>query len=162
MDQATAERWVTISALTVAGVYAYRRLIEPSGPPATLKKLVGVGELPPLGAWATAWGFTFLVVSVIAEAAPGLGGAFAILIMTGDLLANGSSVFADVGKQQTATGTGKQATAGQVQAATVPTIITGTTGTLDPVQPPSSFSIPSAHNIDPSAPIYVPPKGLFS
>jgi hypothetical protein len=152
MDQATAERWVTISALTVAGIYAYRRLIEPSTPPATLKKLAGVGELPPLGAWATAWGFTFLAVSVIAEAAPGVGGAFAILIMAGDVLANGASVFADVGKQQQTT-TGKQATAGQVQAATVPTII-GATIPLDPVQPAGDSTLPQA-------PVYVPPASII-
>jgi hypothetical protein len=65
----------------------------------TVKKLVGVGELPPLGAFATAWGFTFLVVAVITEAAPGLGASFAILIATADLLTNSTSVFADVGKQ---------------------------------------------------------------
>ena len=101
MNDAAAEQWVTVSALTVAGVYAYRRLTEGAGqPPATAKKLVGVGELPPLGAWATAWGFTFLVVAVMATAAPELGAAFAILIATGDLLANASSIFGDVGAQE--------------------------------------------------------------
>ena len=64
-----------------------------------MKKLVGVGELPPLGSFATAWGFTFLIVAIITEAAPGLGAAFAILIATSDLLTNSASVFADVGKQ---------------------------------------------------------------
>jgi len=155
MDKATAERWVIISALTVAGVYAYRRLIEPSGPPATLKKIVGVGELPPLGAWATAWGFTFLTVSVIAEAAPGLGGAFAILIMAGDVLANGSSLFADVGKQQT----NPQATAAGAAAAGAASSAVGgvsaagqaAASTLDPLQPSGTLTIPQA------PPIYVPP-----
>jgi hypothetical protein len=105
MDQATAERWVTISAATVAGIYAYRRMIEPSTPPATVKKLMGIGEIPPLGSWATAWGFTFLVVAIMAEASPGLGGSFAILIMTADILTNASNLFADVGKKQGATTT---------------------------------------------------------
>jgi hypothetical protein len=100
MSQGTAERWVTISAATVAGIYAYRRLTEPSGPPATFQKLIGVGELPQLGAWATAWGFTFLVVAMMAEASPGLGGGFAILIMTADALTNSTSLFGDVGKAE--------------------------------------------------------------
>lgn len=100
MNKATAERWVTISALLVAGVYAYRRLTEATSQPVTLKKLVGIGNPVPLGAFATAWGFTFLVIAVMAEAAPGLGGAFAILIGTSDLLTNSSSVFGDVAKAQ--------------------------------------------------------------
>ena len=99
MDRDTAERWVTISAMVVAGIYAYRRLIEPTATPVTGKQLAGLGSPAPLGAFATAWGFTYLVVSVMATAAPGLGGAFAILIATGDLLTNSASLFADVGKQ---------------------------------------------------------------
>lgn len=122
MDASTAERWVTISALVVAGVYAYRRLTETASSPATFKKLVGIGSLPQLGAFATAWGFTFLTVAIMAEAAPGLGGGFAILIATGDLLTNSSSVLSDVtsleGKavtQQT-TAAGKGAAQGAASA----------------------------------------------
>lgn len=100
MNQAEAERWVTVSAVVVAGIYAYRRLTEDAAPPVTLKKLIGVGELPPLGSFATAWGFTFLVIAIMTEAAPGLGGAFAILIATSDFLTNSASVFADVGRQE--------------------------------------------------------------
>lgn len=118
MDKATAERWVTISAVLVAGIYAYRRLTETVSPPTSFKNLLGVGPLPPLGVFVTAWGFTFLVVSIMAEAAPGLGGAFAILIGTSDLLTNSSSVFADVGKH-----TGQPATT----AAASPVTIAGET-----------------------------------
>ena len=101
MTDSQAEKWVVTSALVVAGIYGYRRLTEtPGQPPVTAKELAGVGELPPLGAWATAWGFTFLVVSIVATAAPGLGAAFALLIATGDLMTNAQSVFADVGAQQ--------------------------------------------------------------
>jgi len=123
MDKSTAERWVTISALIVIAVYGYRRITEPAAAPVTAKKLIGVGQPAPLGAFATAWGFTFLVVSIMAEASPGLGGAFAILIATSDLLTNTSSVLADVTKQEqgarqqsastTATGN-TQVVAGQV------------------------------------------------
>lgn len=101
MDASTAERWVTISALIVAAIYGYRRVTEQPSTPVTAGKLIGNGPPVPLGAFATAWGFTFLVVAIMAEAAPGLGGAFAILIATGDALTNSASVFADIGKQET-------------------------------------------------------------
>jgi hypothetical protein len=100
MSDAHAEQWITVSAVTVAGVYAYRRLTEPAKPPATAKKIVGIGDLPPLGPWATAWGLTFLMVALMAEVSPSLGGSFAILIAAGDLLTNSASVFADVAKQE--------------------------------------------------------------
>jgi hypothetical protein len=99
MSRDTAERAVTISAFVVAAVYAYRSFTEPSAPPPTVKKLAGVGELPPLGSWATAWGFMFLVIAIVTEAAPGLGAAFAILVATGDLLTNTSNLVKDVGQQ---------------------------------------------------------------
>lgn len=118
MDRATAERWVTISALLVAGIYAYRRLIEPTSTPVTGKQLLGSGSPPPLGAFATAWGFTYLVVSIMATAAPGVGGAFAILIATGDLLTNSASLFADVGKQTG--GQASSASAASTAAAAMP------------------------------------------
>jgi hypothetical protein len=120
MSRQTAERWVTISALIVALTYGYRRITEATSSPVTLKKLVGVGDPVPLGAFATAWGFTFLTVAIIAEAAPGLGGAFAILIATGDLLTNSSSVLADVtaqeGKGAKVAGKAAATTAGQATA----------------------------------------------
>jgi hypothetical protein len=119
MTDSQAEKWVITSALVVAGIYGYRRLTEtPGQPPVTVKELAGVGELPPLGAWATAWGFTFLVVSVVATAAPGLGAAFAILIATGDLMTNASSIFGDIGTQEhTAAGGTQPLTPAQVKAA---------------------------------------------
>lgn len=122
MDQGTAEKWVTISALVVAVVYAYRRLTEATSTPITLQKLVGIGNPVPLGSFATAWGFTFLTVAIIAEAAPGLGGALAILIATGDLLTNSSNVLSDVtsleAKTTKAAATG--VAQGAAQAATSP------------------------------------------
>jgi hypothetical protein len=158
MSQATAERWVTISAVTVAGIYAYRRLIEPSTPPATVKKLMGVGELPPLGSWATAWGFTFLVVSVMAEASPGLGGSFAILIMTADVLTNSSNLFTDVGKQQkTPAGV---PSASQVIAATDP--LSGLAPAADAATIGPFSTAPAGvqtRGVNPAAPVYIPPIG---
>lgn len=99
MNQAAAQRAVTTSALIVIAVYAYRRLTEPASGPATLKKLAGQGAPAPLGAFATGWGFTFLVIAVMAEISPGLGGSFAILVATGDVLANTPAIAGDVGKR---------------------------------------------------------------
>jgi hypothetical protein len=110
MSKDTAQRWVVISALIVAGIYAYRRLTEATSSPVTLKKLVGIGNPVPLGAFATAWGFTYLVVAIMAEASPGLGGSFAILIATTDILTNASEVLADITKQETPASTAAAAT----------------------------------------------------
>ena len=99
MSPETAERWVVISALIVAGVYAYRRVTEVvAEPPIKLANIAGQGSPPPLGTFVTAWGVTFLGVSVLASANAQLGGAFAILIATGDLLANTPALVADVAK----------------------------------------------------------------
>jgi predicted membrane-bound mannosyltransferase len=103
VSRATAERWVVISAVVTLGIYAYRRF---AGGPQTfaitgnLANLVSQKPPPPLGQFATAWGFVYLIIAVMAEAAPGLGGGFAILVMTGDLLANTGNVIAEVQQQQ--------------------------------------------------------------
>lgn len=131
MDKSTAERWVTISAAVVAGMYAYRRLTEATSTPVTVKKLVGIGNPVPLGAFATAWGFTFLVIAIMAEAAPGLGGAFAILIATGDFLTNSSSVFADVTKLEKP-GAGLTSIGQSVQSAAGTQIVAGNAGNIAP------------------------------
>jgi hypothetical protein len=96
MSGESSERWVVISAILVAGIYAYRRLTEAATSPVSLKTLIGAGSPVALGAFVTAWGFTFLIVSIMQTAAPGLGAAFAVLIATGDLLTNGPQIFSDV------------------------------------------------------------------
>jgi hypothetical protein len=97
MSPASAERWVVISAALVAGIYAYRRIAEPTAPASGVKSFAGEGSPPPLGSWATAWGVTFLGVSIMAAVAPGLGGAFAILIAAVDFLGNAQNLFHDIG-----------------------------------------------------------------
>lgn len=139
MDRAAADRWVTISAVIVLGMYGYRRLTEAASSPVTIKKLIGVGNPVPLGAFATAWGFTFLVLSIMAEAAPGLGGGFAILIATSDFLTNSQSVFSDVTKQEgSAAGSTSASTTPnpQTQAATVGSnLVDVPGGGLAPLEP---------------------------
>lgn len=118
MTREGAERAVTISALLVAGIYTYRRFTEGSAPaPAggKLRQLAGQGAPPSGSVFITAWGMTFLVISLIASAAPGLGGALAILVATGDLLGNTSQVAKDVntklGKPSSPPGAGTAAPA---------------------------------------------------
>lgn len=120
MDRSTAEQWVTISAALVIGIYAYRRLTEPASGPASVKKLAGVGPPVPLGSFATAWGFMFLVIAVMAQASPGLGGSFAVLVATGDLLTNAPAITSDVSKK----------VAGKTSSSTTPATVTSTGGTM--------------------------------
>jgi len=99
VDKSTAERWVVISALVVIAVYGYRRITEASQQ-GGLSNIIGQGPPVPLAEFATAWGFVFFLIALVTEAAPGLGGSFAILVAAGDLLANTGSITADVTKQE--------------------------------------------------------------
>lgn len=98
MTRQGAERAVTTSALVVFGVYFYRLLTEghsTSGGGGILQ-LGGVGAPPNIGRFITGWGFAFLVIGVITEAAPPFGASLAILVATGDVLANAGQVADDV------------------------------------------------------------------
>jgi hypothetical protein len=100
MSRATAERWVVISAVVTLGIYAYRRLAGAPAAPGGLANIINQKPPVKLGQFTTAWGFTYLIIAVMAEAAPGLGGGFAILVMTGDLLANIGNVLGQVQQQE--------------------------------------------------------------
>jgi hypothetical protein len=100
VSRGTAERWVVISAVITLGIYAYRRLAGAPAAPGKLANIVSQKPPVPLGQFATAWGFTYLIVATMAEAAPGLGGGFAILIMTADLLANAGNIITEVQQQE--------------------------------------------------------------
>jgi hypothetical protein len=127
MSRSTAERWVVISAIVTLGIYAYRRLAGDPAQPGKLANIVSQKPPVPLGQFATAWGFTYLIIAVMAEAAPGLGGGFAILVMTSDLLANAGSLLSEVAKQEQAPTIAKAAK----QAAAAPRGVTP----LEPLQP---------------------------
>ena len=99
---AQAERAITTSTLVVGGVYVYRKLIEPAGIGTNItggkevSNFIGLGPVPPVGVFITAWGFTFLTLSIVAQFAPGLGMAFAILIAVSTLLGNGLAISAHI------------------------------------------------------------------
>lgn len=76
MNPAQARKWLVISALVTAGVWGYRRFRE------------GPQSITAFPEFITGWGAVYFILAMITEAAPRFGGAFSILIMTGDLLHN--------------------------------------------------------------------------
>lgn len=97
MSRQGAERALVISALIVAGTYGYRLVTE--GHASTGGSLLGRGAPPNIGRFITGWGFAFLVLAIITEAAPPLGGSLSILVATGDVLANARQVAGDVNRK---------------------------------------------------------------
>jgi hypothetical protein len=73
-----SEQAIVTSAVVVAGVYAYMRF---SGKTTTS-----------FASFGTAWGVVFFILALGSQAAPGAAGAFAILVATADLLANGQKL----------------------------------------------------------------------
>jgi hypothetical protein len=100
VNRAGAQTAVALSAFWVALLFGYRKLatgaiVDPKQIPSTAHFLIG-------------FGFTYIVLAMIAQAAPPAGGMFAVLVATGDTLANGQAIFADVqtGLKATSTATG--------------------------------------------------------
>jgi hypothetical protein len=101
-----ADKAITTSALIVAGIYTYRRLTEGSGTASSSKaaQLLGRGSPPSIGVFITAWGTAYLIMAIMAQASPGLGGAFAITTAVADVLSNGQQLSKDInGKLGTTT-----------------------------------------------------------
>lgn len=100
---ARAQKWVLTAALVTAIIYGFRRALEPSVQQAparggTAAKLTGAGSPPPaLGHWAVAYGAGFMMLSMLAIAAPEAAGSVAMLIVAGSLLTNGTAIVADIG-----------------------------------------------------------------
>jgi hypothetical protein len=117
VNQENAQNAINSAALVTAGIYFYRKLIEPAtapgasanagrpgaGSPVDLtgatEQFFGKGEAPPASRFIVGWGFTFLTLSLVVGMSPELAGYFAILIAVGSLLGNGAQVFEDVGTQ---------------------------------------------------------------
>lgn len=108
MTAAGARDAVNGAALVVAGLYFYRKLIEPesktpkpqprSVPQAALQ-VVGVGPLASTGRFIVGFGVTFMGLSLVEGISPDLAGYFAILIAVGSILGNGSAASEDVRDQ---------------------------------------------------------------
>lgn len=86
MSKDSAQSAVSISAFVVAAIFAYRKLTETStSTPA-----------PSVGHFVLGFGFTYVILSILADGAPELGGMLAVLVATGDLLTNGKPLVADL------------------------------------------------------------------
>lgn len=98
---ARAQRWILASAIVIALTYSLRRIVEPATEaPARggkASRLAGAGSPPPsLSHWAVAYGAGFAMLALVAMAAPELAASLAALTVTGTLLANGTSIVADI------------------------------------------------------------------
>jgi hypothetical protein len=145
MSRDAAERWVVIAAMVTLGIYAYRRLAEPTASPSSLRNVAGKGGPAPLGQFMIAWGFVFLVVSAMATVAPGVGGPFAALLATADFLNNGQAVFADITRaQKTGLAGGGTGLAQSILGATSTTAPSTSGGSTQPVKPHTGASGHSA------------------
>jgi hypothetical protein len=93
-----ADKAITTSALLVAGIYTYRRLTEgaASSKGSRTAQLLGQGSPPSVGVFITAWGTAFLIMAIMAQVSPGLGGSFAIATAVADVLSNGQQLAKDI------------------------------------------------------------------
>lgn len=138
MTKEGAQEAVNASALIVAGIYLYRRLVEspsaaaptaqrsPATPQAPLGQrelaaietaygpqphgiagipaqvFLGSGPVAPVPRFVVGWGFTYIVLALLAEGQPALGGWLALLIAAGAVLGNGVKVGSDINRQLSA------------------------------------------------------------
>jgi hypothetical protein len=120
VNESQARDAVNGAALVVAGIYFYRKLIEPAAgatpggagvapakgstaQPTSIKgagaQLLGFGPLASTGRFVVGFGFVFIVLSLAEGASPELAGYFALLIALGSILGNGIAVATDLTKQ---------------------------------------------------------------
>lgn len=103
MNTDQAQSAVALSAFVIAGIFAYRKLTEQALPNNAKN------PVPQTAHFVIGFGFTFIFLSLMAQAAPTFGGMMAILVATGDFLVNGQAILSDVttGLKQTQTATGR-------------------------------------------------------
>jgi hypothetical protein len=90
----SAQSYIVLSAFVVAALYSWRWLTgNHRGAKLTPATLVAYNAplVSPEG-FVVAWGVIYLTLAIVGSFAPGLAGAMALLILTGDVLANGVSV----------------------------------------------------------------------
>lgn len=102
MSRSGAQTAVVLAMFWVAVVFGYRKLTEP------VTASNAVKAVPSTAHFLIGWMFTAVVLSMLAQGAPAVGGGLAVLVATGDTMVNGSAMFADVtgSLQATKTATG--------------------------------------------------------
>lgn len=100
MTADSAKTAVTMSAVVVGGVYAYRKLATPNA------------KASPTSHFVLGFMVVYVGLAMVAEVAPDVGGMFAWLIAVGDLLVNGTQITKDIntGLKTTAAATGTPTT----------------------------------------------------
>jgi hypothetical protein len=93
-----AKSAVTISAVVVGGTFAYRKITSPAGTPTTSHFLLGFMVV-------------YITLSILADAAPEIGGMGAALVAVGDLLTNGTAITNDLNRGLKATAAATKPTA---------------------------------------------------
>lgn len=119
MNEAQARTAVNTAALIVAGLYFYRKLVEPAlgggaaAQPSSVTgaagQVVGFGPLASTGRFIVGFGFVFLVLSAAEGAAPSVAGGMAALVALSAILGNGQQVASDLHRQLTAKPGGRAA-----------------------------------------------------
>lgn len=96
-----AQQWILVAAILTGVIYGFRRVVEPasgSSSPSSgkLARLAGAGAPPDLEHWAVSYGAAFLMLSVLSLGAPELAASIAAMAVAGNLLANGTTIAADL------------------------------------------------------------------
>lgn len=97
--QQQAQKWILASAVVLAVIYGFRRLVEtaaPSQPSGPISSLIGTGAPPPAMQWAVSYAVAMFGLSLLALAAPEVAGGLAMMTVAGALLTNGTAVSRDV------------------------------------------------------------------
>jgi hypothetical protein len=86
------KRWVLTAALVIAAIRMWQEVRGQAKEPWT--------------EWAVGWGALFFLLAILSEVAEGPAAYLATLVVIGDLLQNGSSLFSDVNKVVSGSETG--------------------------------------------------------
>jgi hypothetical protein len=121
----SADPTILGSALLVGGIWAYRRLVEPtasltaasasdlaSNQGWSARQLAGLEAAPAAAAqFVPAFAFVYITLALIGMADADTARSFAVLIAVGDVLTNGSALFGDIGGAAAGTSTPASAAA---------------------------------------------------
>lgn len=102
-----SENAITLSALVVGGMFAYRKAVEPNATefkkeypePSVLADYKSVfGAAPPIGwaQWLKAVGSLYIGISIVGAMSPQVGGSLAILVGTSAVIGQGLAVAHDL------------------------------------------------------------------
>lgn len=95
MDESSANQAVVMSALTVSGIYFWRKLASPALPPRSGNRGTNLAQVP-LSEFLVGFGFVFTALAMLSAVSAELAGALAILLAVAAILTNGVMLMADL------------------------------------------------------------------